>query len=413
MTRTARTYYLVFGLYSASWSFLGPVYPLFLLSRGLDLFEINVVLAVYLITSFIFEVPTGAVADTVGRKTAFLLSCGIRAAAFGLYWFADGFLDCLFAELIDAIGTTLANGALDAWAVDGMRAEGDDHASDRFFARAQMIARSLMIVSGLVSGYVAEADIARPWLVAAAGFVVTGTVAAALMRPGTVARPTGGATPRSLRRTIHAGFAEVQRAPVLLALCLLTLVTAFAMMPVHMLWQARMQALTGQGTWLMGWIWALINLATLAGGALIPRLLGRFGRAPVLVGVWLWRGSMLGIAAAATSFGPALTGILCMEIGFGVSEPMLQAWMNEHVGSAQRATVLSVRAMAFTLGGGAGLLSIGLLARASGIPVAWGVSAVILLLAAPGFALLGQHVINGQSMALPGSAAKAIPPRLP
>jgi len=37
--RTEHTYYIVFGLYSLSWSFLGPVYALFLLSRGLDFFR--------------------------------------------------------------------------------------------------------------------------------------------------------------------------------------------------------------------------------------------------------------------------------------------------------------------------------------------------------------------------------------
>ncbi len=160
----------------------------------------------------------------------------------------------------------------------------------------------------------------------------------------------------------------------------------------------------------MGWIWALINVATMLGSALIPRLLGRFGRASLLAGVWLWRGAMLGIAAAATSFGPALGGILSMEVGFGISEPVLQAWMNDHIGSAQRATVLSVRTMAFTLGGGAGLISIGLLARSLGIPLAWGVSASIFILAAPGFALLGQRAIGG--VVLSPEVAKAIPPPL-
>ena len=89
--RTEHTYYIVFGLYSLSWSFLGPVYALFLLSRGLDFFQINVVLAVYLIAAFVFEVPTGAVADLVGRKRSFLLSCVVRTVAFGLYASAHTF----------------------------------------------------------------------------------------------------------------------------------------------------------------------------------------------------------------------------------------------------------------------------------------------------------------------------------
>ena len=56
-------------------------YPMFLLSRGLDLFQINVILAIFLISTFVFEVPTGAVADVYGRKISFLLSCAIRPVA--------------------------------------------------------------------------------------------------------------------------------------------------------------------------------------------------------------------------------------------------------------------------------------------------------------------------------------------
>src|ERR1051325_9667106 len=80
MTRTERTYYLVFGLYSLWAWFLAPVYPLFLRSRGLDALEVNLILATYLIVIFVFEVPTGAAADVVGRKECFRLSPAQRAA---------------------------------------------------------------------------------------------------------------------------------------------------------------------------------------------------------------------------------------------------------------------------------------------------------------------------------------------
>ncbi len=406
MTRTERTYYVVWSSYNFSWSFLAPVYPLYLLSRGLDLFEINCVLAVYLITSFVFEVPTGALADLAGRKTSFLLSCVIRMGAFALYFFAHGFVDCVIAEGIDAVGTTLASGALDAWAVDSIRAEGGGQATDRFFTRAQMIARSVMIFSGLAGGYIAQRNIAMPWLVAAAGFAVTGVVAAIFMREYPVLAAPGARRERSLLRTVREGLATVRRTPVLLLLCVLTLAVAFGTMPVNMTWQPRMQALTGEGTWLMGWIWALVNVATIAGGALIPRLLGQYRREHVLMVVTVLRGGMLAVAGLVTTFVPALMGILMMEIGFGLSEPVLQAWMNEHIEPEQRATVLSVRAMCFTLGGGTGLVCIGLVARDWGIPAAWVISATILALTAPGFLILGRHA---QRVAAPVAAAKVVP----
>jgi predicted MFS family arabinose efflux permease len=186
---------------------------------------------------------------------------------------------------------------------------------------------------------------------------------------------------------VREGIVAVRRTPVFRFLCLVTLGAAFAVMPVHQTWQPRMQALTGQGTALMGWIWALINGATIIGSALLPRLLPHVRRTHMLVAVTLWRGLAVTAAALATDFRVALVALLCAEVGFGLSEPMLQAWTNEHVEPAQRAMLLSVRAMAFTLGGGVGLVCIGLIARAAGIPVAWLVSGGILVLIAPLFVI--------------------------
>jgi MFS family permease len=264
MTRTERTYYAVFGLYSLPAWFMGPVYPLFLLSRGLDLFQINVVLATFLITCCLLEVPTGALADVIGRKASFLLSCAVRTLAFGLYAFTRSFTDCVVAECVDAVGSTLANGALDAWAVDGMRAEGHRGSVDRFFARAQMMARVAMMAGGIACGYLAEYRIELPWLVAAGGFAVTGLVSAVLMRerhPATPADLTNVCG--SLGQTVRDGLTTVRGAPVLLLLCGLSMAAAFGSIPAHMLWQARLQALTGEGVWLMGWIWALLNVAAI------------------------------------------------------------------------------------------------------------------------------------------------------
>src|SRR5437899_13107304 len=94
MTPTERTFYLLAGGYSLAQFFLAPVYPLFLLSRGLDLLEINLILAIYLITVFVFEVPTGALADTAGRRFSFVLGCATWTAAFDLFSRARGLSDC-------------------------------------------------------------------------------------------------------------------------------------------------------------------------------------------------------------------------------------------------------------------------------------------------------------------------------
>jgi MFS family permease len=405
MTRTERTYYLVFGLYSLWAWFVAPIYPLFLASRGLDPLEVNLVLATYLIVICFFEVPTGAAADRLGRKASFVFSCLVRAIAFGLYAVADDFLDCIVAEVIDGVGTTLASGALDAWAIDGMRAEGDGRPADRFFARAQVLMRLVMIGGGVLCGYLASVSFGLPWWVAAVGFAATGAVAAWRMHePAAQAVTTNRA---SFAATMREGFTAVRGVPVLLLVCALTGASFFAAIPAHMLWQPRMVELSGEGVWIIGWLWVALNLAALVGSALLPRLLERLRRERVLCCAALWRGATLAVGAAATSFAPALGGWLLQEVSYGVSEPVIQSWMNEHVPADRRATVLSIRSMAGTLGGGAGLVAIGLVARDQGIPAAWTVSAVLFLLTAPAYLLLGRL---GATPMAPGASLAAAEP---
>lgn len=394
MTHTERTYYLITCLYRLSWSALGPTYALFLLSRGLDILHVNLVLAVYLITTCLFEVPTGAVADVFGRKMSFILSCLVRAVAFGMYFFSDTFAEFLVAEFIDAIGTTLATGAFDAWAVDGMREEGDERPVDRLFSRAMILGQASAIIGGLGAAQLAERDITLPWLVGTSGFLLCALAGALLMRerrPAVVsfAALRAGAY-LSVGTTVRDGLGAVRAMPVMRGLCLLTMLTSFATVPAFQMWQPRFQALSGEGPWLLGWVWVFLNLALIAGSALIPRVISRWGRARALAFAYAWRGLTIGAAAMATTFFPALFGFLLQEMGWGFSEPVLQAWMNEHATSEQRATILSVRSMAFTLGGAAGLVCLGFLARETSIATAWMATACIYMLAVPGYLALGR-----------------------
>jgi MFS family permease len=391
MTRTERTYYVVSAGYNFGGWFMAPVYPLFLLSVGLDLFQMNTVLGVFLLANFLFEVPTGAVADYFGRKASFLASCFVRMIAFALYAFADSFTDCLIAEVIDAFGNTLASGALDAWAVDGVRAEGDRRPLERMFSRVQVIMRAMMVVGGIIGGYIATIDFAYPWLVAAGIFAVTGLIGAFSMyddRPSADART--GARHRSLTSTLAAGLQQVRGSVVLMLICVLSMIVFGAGVPAHMLWQPRVQELTGQGVWLMGWLWALVNICSLIGSASVPRLLLRVRREHLLCVINVFRTVMLIVAASSVQTVPTVIAVLLVELCFGISDPVIRSWTNEHTSTAQRATVLSAVSMFGTLGGAVGLMTLGLVARGYGIPAAWWCSAVVFAMVAPGFLLLGR-----------------------
>jgi MFS family permease len=157
-----------------------------------------------------------------------------------------------------------------------------------------------------------------------------------------------------------------------------------------MLWQPRVQEITGQGVWLMGWLWALVNICSLTGSALMPRLLLHFRREHLLCAINVFRTLMLIAAANSVQPVPTVIAVLLVELCFGISDPLIRSWTNEHTSTAQRATVLSVVSMFSTLGGAIGLGILGLVARGYGIPSAWWCAAVVFAIAAPGFIVLGR-----------------------
>ena len=87
----------------------------------------------------------------------------------------------IIAESIDGIGTTFGNGAIDAWGVDALDDAGYDGLKDRLFSRISQLTTIGFMGSAMIGAYVADVNIAWPWLLGAAGYVIAGIVGAFLM----------------------------------------------------------------------------------------------------------------------------------------------------------------------------------------------------------------------------------------
>ena len=72
INKTIRIFLLLNTLFVLAISFMVATEIIFLMERGLNLFEINIVSLVTVIIVFTFEIPTGIIADTYGRKVSFV-----------------------------------------------------------------------------------------------------------------------------------------------------------------------------------------------------------------------------------------------------------------------------------------------------------------------------------------------------
>jgi MFS family permease len=382
-----RRYYTVWGMYSFAGGFLFGVYPIFLRSRGLSQLQINSVLATYFLVLFLTDVPTGAFADLLGRRRSFVLGAFLRVSAFLLYFVAHHYYVFIIAESIDGIGTTFGNGAIDAWGVDALDKAGYDGVKDRLFSRISQLTTIGFMGSAMIGAYVADVNIAWPWLLGAAGYVVAGMVGAFLMHDELPRTTTVriAAIPRQIAEKVGGGIRAGLGANTVLMLSIANAITVAAWAPYWVSWPVMFNESLAVGVWIIGWIYCGLSAARLVGAEISARLQGddnqRAGRV-----------SMLLIAASAMLFLAGLFGgrpavslamLFIMNLFTGAMMPLVQSWFNEQLESGNRATLLSFNSTFQTMGGAVGLLVAGRIADSAGIPFEWQIAGLISVCAAP------------------------------
>ncbi len=410
--RITRRYYLLWWFYAFGGGFVFGVYPLFLRARGLSELETNSVLAAYFLMTFLTDVPTGAFADALSRRTAFILGCTLRTFAFALYFFAHHYLLFLVAESIDAIGTTFGNGAIDAWAVDALDRAGFTGIKDRIFSRVSQLTTTGWLLSAMAGSYVASVNIAWPWVLGSAGYLLSLFVGAALMR--------GGHQPRAARPAIRSLIAEIgnrtrtglqegfrSRPVLLLALAGAVQVAAWA--PYFMEWPQYFHEDLGVAIWMIGWLYCLFSAGRLTGAELIVRFHPPSGnRALLLTMLALGTGSMLLGASLTGNLQATLAMLFVMNMCSGAMQPVSQAWINEHLEARNRATLLSFQSTFATFGGAMGLLLCGWIADRHGLLAGWAMAGMIGLCPAAFYWML-----RGEKVRVTGAAqtASGLPPK--
>ncbi|HLH76894.1 MAG TPA: MFS transporter [Candidatus Binataceae bacterium] len=391
IVKITRHYYLVWWFYAFGGGFVYGVYPLFLRARGLNLLQANGVLATYFLITFVTDLPTGAFADALDRRRAFLLACTLRACAFALYFFARGYWLFVLAEAIDALGTTFGNGAIDAWAVDALEAAGFVGMKDRIFSRASQLTTVGWLTSALTGAYIANHNLAWPWLLGAAGYALSLMVGALLMKGRAKAR----VQPRDLvheiagraRNALALGFNN--RAILMLTLAYAAQTGAWA--PYWMMWPDYFVDHLGVGVWIIGWLFCLFSVGRLIGAEVIvhmPPYASR--RAPMLSWLALACGGLLLAAGLAAGHVILMLALLFgMNCCSGAMQPLALGWINEQLEADSRATLLSFQSTFATLGGAIGLLLCGWMALWHGLMAGWYLAATLGLFAAWFYSRLG------------------------
>lgn len=379
-------------------SFIWGINTLFLLDAGLTITQAFAANAFFTAGQVIFEVPTGVVADTLGRRVSYLLGAATLFVSTLLYvwmWRVEGpFWAWAAVSVLLGLGFTFFSGATEAWLVDGLTFAGYQGKLEAAFGKGQVASGVAMLTGTLAGGALAQAtSLGVPYLLRAGMLALTFVVA--LLRMHDV-----GFTPQP-RRALLAEMRDVLRSslehglrnpPVRWVMLAAPFsggvgIYAFYAMQPHLLelhGSSRSYALAGLAA-------AVVAGAQIVGGLVVPYAGKVFRRrTSVLLVAALTSTASLALIGIASTFWAALALFGAWAIVFAAVIPIRQAFLNDLIPSAQRATVLSSDNLLSSSGGVVLQPLLGRVADVWGYATSYLVSGAIELLALP-FVLLARR----------------------
>ena len=370
------------------WLPLGLVLPFLVItpeSRGLSLGQIGAVFAVHSGVAIALEVPSGVLADTIGRRRMLLAGAMLTAVSLAIFAVAEAVVTFMASLALLAAGRALISGSLEAWYVDSLRildpAAPLSHGLSRGTA-AEGIAMALGALAGgglvTVSGYGLAAVAGA---LAALGYLAAVAALVGEPRASSHAWPSSAAVASRAREVFRTARAEAAGSVAVRVVVLTGVALGMSFTAVELLWQPRFGDLVGHAQ-AHG-----LAFGALAAASMLAVALGAGVSTTVNRRIGLRLGYLLALAFAAVCI--AVLGAPGSPVAFaavylfaylalGVADPMHFELLNDAVGPTARATLISAESLAAQAGALCANLSVGALASVHGPALTWALAGMFL-----------------------------------
>ena len=363
---------------------------------------------------FVFEVPTGVVADTVSRRLSVVVSFFVIGSATVLFGLLPSAPLIIAAYALWGLGYTFQSGALEAWIAD----EVGDERITRVLLRGAQFGWAGALLGVCASVAIAVVDLRAAIIVGGLLVVALGGFLALAM-PETAFRPgarDGEEGVAAFVSTARRGARLVRATPLLVLMIGIAFFFGLWSESFDRLWQAQMLLIGAPAAGDLGdivWIGVLTGVAFGIGiltAELAVKRLERATSARIAQVQLALNALLLGAALAfalAGVFWLAVVGYVCVVAARSLVVPLGAVWMNRTItDSSVRATVLSMASQADAVGQVTGGPAIGAVGTAVSLRAALALGAAAL---APALVLYGRAVAHhGREPAL-----EALPPPPP
>ncbi len=341
MARDLRLFYF-FRLLSTSYLFV-PVQVAFALSRGLSIVQVMLLATVYCAVVIFTEVPTGALADRLGRRATMMAGAVAMVAACVVYLLAYGFVSFAIANGLAALSMTLCSGADSAYLYDMLYDHGRGHEYPRREGTASAWHQAGQAVAFLAGGFLGARNLALPYL-ATAGVAVMAFFIALFMKEGRIGSSSASMAPRVYVAHMRDSFRVVaQRRRLMWAIAYSAVVFAL-LRATEYVYQPYLTA-SGFSIAETGVVFAAVYLVAAIVAHNFDTLRRRLAEPTLLAG--LLGTLVVTFLILGNIHGPFALVVMAIQAGAnGLYSPLVKLLLQREIDeSHRRATVLSVESM--------------------------------------------------------------------
>ncbi len=363
LAKNIRTYY--FYSTFASLLILGPIIVLYYLAKGLSFTQIMIIQSVASVSIFVFEVPTGAVADKFGRKLSMILGSILWAISLWMYIVGPGFVVFLAAEVVFSLGLALRSGADSALIYDTLKNSGEEKRFQEIEGKAQSLALYAQAIGSILAGFLYEINIHLP-LIVSCGFMIITIIITTYFTEPTHEKGNENSVERQLKylEQIKAAGKYVMGHEKVKAVIFFSIVFYVFYRNGFWFFQPYMEAVNIPVKY-FGIIFFLFNMtaALTAGNVHLVMEKTKPRTLTFMAGLLLISFIILG----TVKIWIGVFAILFQQAARGMYRPVTRKYLNKHIPSEQRATILSFQSLATNLAVALTAPLIGLLKDANNI----------------------------------------------
>jgi MFS family permease len=334
-----RNFPKIFGLrFLGDFLPIAPVLILFYASNGLNSTQIFTIQALFHLAVLTLEVPSGYLADVIGRKRTLAAGALFFPLGFAVYAAGRSFAAFVLAELLLAVSVSMRSGCDSALLFDSLKQLGREDEYKRMEGRAALFGRAGTAVSALAGGWLASAFLRLPFIVNVGTALVMPALTVSLEEPRREARRSASPALDILRICRHC-LREAHIRPLVLLCGLIMAAHVTALWAYFLLYRDLGIAVSWFGV-----LFAVYQLAGAAGSGLAHAASARLGGRTVLAIALLSPLFLIALGLVPSLFLLAL--VPANAFLWNLAYPVLLERLNLAVGSDVRATVLSLASMA-------------------------------------------------------------------